>query len=75
MWETKKLFNINSLINYKIMLQEKTKAPKIKGVDFKGKRTILYFYPKDDTPDVLPMLAISEIIMLRLPSKDLLLLG
>ncbi|MEN9449074.1 MAG: hypothetical protein RJA25_2364 [Bacteroidota bacterium] len=50
MWETKKLFNINSLINYKIMLQEKTKAPKIKGVDFKGKRTILYFYPKDDTP-------------------------
>jgi peroxiredoxin Q/BCP len=32
------------------MLQEKTKAPKIKGVDFKGKRTILYFYPKDDTP-------------------------
>ena len=50
MWETKKLFNINSLINYKIMLQEKTKAPKIKGVDFKGKRTILYFYPNDDTP-------------------------
>lgn len=50
MWETKKLFNINSLINYKNMLQEKTKAPKIKGVDFKGKRTILYFYPKDDTP-------------------------
>ena len=32
------------------MLQEGTKAPKIKGVDFKGKKTILYFYPKDDTP-------------------------
>lgn len=32
------------------MLLEGTKAPKIKGVDFTGKRTILYFYPKDDTP-------------------------
>jgi peroxiredoxin Q/BCP len=32
------------------MLQEGTKAPKIKGVDFSGKETILYFYPKDDTP-------------------------
>ena len=32
------------------MLQEGTKAPKIIGVDFKGKKTILYFYPKDDTP-------------------------
>ncbi|MCB0508349.1 MAG: peroxiredoxin [Bacteroidetes bacterium] len=32
------------------MLQEGSKAPKIKGVDFKGKTTILYFYPKDDTP-------------------------
>lgn len=32
------------------MLQEGTKAPKIKGVDFKDKKTILYFYPKDDTP-------------------------
>jgi len=32
------------------MLQEGTKAPKIKGVDFNGKETILYFYPKDDTP-------------------------
>ncbi|HRB19206.1 MAG TPA: peroxiredoxin, partial [Chitinophagales bacterium] len=27
-----------------------TKAPKIKGVDFKNKITVLYFYPKDDTP-------------------------
>jgi peroxiredoxin Q/BCP len=26
------------------------KAPPIKGVDFKGKKTVLYFYPKDDTP-------------------------
>ncbi len=32
------------------MLQEKTKAPKIKDVDFKDKTTVLYFYPKDDTP-------------------------
>lgn len=32
------------------MLQQGDKAPKIKGVDFKGKTTILYFYPKDDTP-------------------------
>lgn len=32
------------------MLTIGTKAPKIKGVDFKGKNTILYFYPKDDTP-------------------------
>lgn len=32
------------------MLTEGTKAPKIKGVDFKGKTTVLYFYPKDDTP-------------------------
>lgn len=32
------------------MLEEGTKAPKIDGVDFKGKTTILYFYPKDDTP-------------------------
>lgn len=27
-----------------------TKAPAIPGVTFKGKRTVLYFYPKDDTP-------------------------
>ena len=26
------------------------KAPTIKGVDFKGKKIVLYFYPKDDTP-------------------------
>ena len=32
------------------MLTEGTKAPKIKGVDFKDKATVLYFYPKDDTP-------------------------
>jgi len=32
------------------MLTEGTKAPKIKGVDFKDKNTVLYFYPKDDTP-------------------------
>lgn len=32
------------------MLAEGTKAPAIQGVDFKGKETILYFYPKDDTP-------------------------
>lgn len=32
------------------MLAEGIKAPIIKGVDFKGKNTILYFYPKDDTP-------------------------
>ena len=32
------------------MLAEGIKAPEIKGVDFKGKNTILYFYPKDDTP-------------------------
>ena len=32
------------------MLIVGTKAPKIKGVDFKDKITILYFYPKDDTP-------------------------
>jgi peroxiredoxin Q/BCP len=32
------------------MLTAGTKAPKIKGVDFKGKTTVLYFYPKDDTP-------------------------
>jgi peroxiredoxin Q/BCP len=32
------------------MLQEGTKAPKIDGVSFKDKTTILYFYPKDDTP-------------------------
>lgn len=32
------------------MLTTETKAPKIKGVDFKGKTTVLYFYPKDDTP-------------------------
>ena len=32
------------------MLTVGTKAPKIKGVDFKGKTTVLYFYPKDDTP-------------------------
>ncbi|MCB0508343.1 MAG: peroxiredoxin [Bacteroidetes bacterium] len=32
------------------MLQQGDKAPKIKGVDFKGKTTVLYFYPKDDTP-------------------------
>jgi peroxiredoxin Q/BCP len=32
------------------MLKEGTTAPKIQGVEFKGKNTILYFYPKDDTP-------------------------
>ncbi len=32
------------------MLKEGTKAPKINGVSFKEKITILYFYPKDDTP-------------------------
>ncbi|HNG27117.1 MAG TPA: peroxiredoxin [Chitinophagales bacterium] len=32
------------------MLVEGIEAPIIKGVDFKGKNTILYFYPKDDTP-------------------------
>ncbi len=32
------------------MLTEGIKAPKINGVDFKGKITVLYFYPKDDTP-------------------------
>ena len=32
------------------MLTEGIKAPEIKGVDFKGKTTVLYFYPKDDTP-------------------------
>ena len=32
------------------MLKEGTKAPKIDGVSFKEKTTILYFYPKDDTP-------------------------
>jgi peroxiredoxin Q/BCP len=32
------------------MLKEGTKAPKINGVSFKEKTTILYFYPKDDTP-------------------------
>lgn len=32
------------------MLTVGSKAPKIKGIDFKGKTTVLYFYPKDDTP-------------------------
>lgn len=32
------------------MLEVGTQAPEIKGVDFKGKTTVLYFYPKDDTP-------------------------
>jgi peroxiredoxin Q/BCP len=32
------------------MLTEGTKAPKINGVDCKDKTTVLYFYPKDDTP-------------------------
>ena len=32
------------------MLTEGTKAPKIKGMDFKDKTTVIYFYPKDDTP-------------------------
>lgn len=32
------------------MLAEGTKAPIIDGVDFNGKTTVLYFYPKDDTP-------------------------
>lgn len=32
------------------MLTTGTKAPKIKGVEFKGKTTVLYFYTKDDTP-------------------------
>lgn len=32
------------------MLTEGTKAPKINGYDFKNKTTVLYFYPKDDTP-------------------------
>lgn len=26
------------------------KAPKVKGVKFEGKKTILFFYPKDNTP-------------------------
>lgn len=30
--------------------------------DFLGKKVILYFYPKDDTPDVRRKLAISETI-------------
>jgi len=32
------------------MLQQGTKAPKIDGYSFKDKTTVLYFYPKDDTP-------------------------
>src|SRR5437868_87382 len=32
------------------MLQEGDKAPKIDGVSFSKATTILYFYPKDDTP-------------------------
>lgn len=32
------------------ILSTGTKAPAIPGVTFKGKRTVLYFYPKDDTP-------------------------
>jgi peroxiredoxin Q/BCP len=32
------------------MLTAGTKAPMIEGVDFTGKTTVLYFYPKDDTP-------------------------
>jgi thioredoxin-dependent peroxiredoxin len=32
------------------MLTEGTKAPKIDGYSFKDKTTVLYFYPKDDTP-------------------------
>jgi Peroxiredoxin len=32
------------------MLKEGSIAPKIEGVEFEGKKTILYFYPKDDTP-------------------------
>jgi len=32
------------------MLKEGIKAPEIQGVDFIGKTTVLYFYPKDDTP-------------------------
>ncbi|MCB9032632.1 MAG: thioredoxin-dependent thiol peroxidase [Chitinophagales bacterium] len=32
------------------MLEEGKKAPKVKGVDFSKATTILYFYPKDDTP-------------------------
>ena len=32
------------------MLQVGDKAPAIKGVSFKDTTTVLYFYPKDDTP-------------------------
>lgn len=32
------------------MLETGKKAPKVKGVDFSKATTILYFYPKDDTP-------------------------
>ena len=32
------------------MLAAGVKAPKIDGVSFKEKITVLYFYPKDDTP-------------------------
>jgi peroxiredoxin Q/BCP len=32
------------------MLQPGTKAPKIEGISFEDKTTLLYFYPKDDTP-------------------------
>lgn len=32
------------------MLSEGSKAPKINGCSFKDKTTVLYFYPKDDTP-------------------------
>lgn len=32
------------------MLNRGTKAPKINGYSFKDKTTVLYFYPKDDTP-------------------------
>ncbi len=41
----------------------------------KEKEQFCIFIQKMTRLDVLPMLAISEIIMLRLPSKDLLLLG
>ena len=49
-------------------LQEGTKAPDFKGInekgesislsDFKGKKLILFFYPKDNTPVALQKLVV-----------------
>jgi peroxiredoxin len=33
--------------------------------DFRGKRVILYFYPRDNTPDVLRKHVISEMPMIN----------